>query len=80
MDTPITFDAQLLKALIKESVREVLREEWFAMWQSVVPELSDAEQAKIDQLSGSPSDYDQGDFVDMSEWLSDAGGFAYQDL
>jgi hypothetical protein len=79
MNTPITFDAQALKALIKESVREVLKEEWFAMWQSVVPEVSDAEQAAIDQSFGSPSDYKQSDFFGMSEWLSDTGERVHQD-
>lgn len=52
MNTPITLDAQALKALIKESVREVLKEEWFSMWQSVIPQVSDAEQAEINQSSG----------------------------
>lgn len=70
MNTPVTLDAQALKALIKESVREVLKEEWFSMWQSVIPVVSDAEQSEIDQLSGSPSDYKQSDFVDMTDWLN----------
>ncbi len=73
MDTPITLNAQALKALIKESVREVLKEEWFSMWQSVIPEVSNAEQSEIDQSSGSPSDYKQNDFVDMTDWLNDEG-------
>ena len=73
MNTPITLDAQALKALIKESVREVLKEEWFSMWQSVIPEVSDAEQSEINQSSGSPSDYKQNDCVDMTDWLNDEG-------
>jgi Zn/Cd-binding protein ZinT len=71
MNTPVTLDAQALKALIKESVREVLKEEWFGMWQSVIPNVSDAEQAEINQSSGSPSDYKQSDFVNMTDWLND---------
>lgn len=67
MNTPITLDAQALKALIKESFREVLKEEWFSIWQAVIPEVSDAEQSEINQSSGSPSDYKQNDFVDMTE-------------
>lgn len=63
MDAPVTLDTQMLKALIKESVREVLKEEWFAMWQSMIPEVSDAEQAEIDCVSGSPSDYDGERFI-----------------
>ena len=71
MNAPVTLDAQALKALIKESVREVLKEEWFTMWQSVIPEVSDAEQAEIDRVSGSPSDYANEAFVDMTDWLND---------
>ncbi len=73
MNTPITLDTQSLKALIKESVREVLKEEWFSLWQSVIPEVSDAEQAEIDRSSGSPSAYKQSDFVDMTDWLDNEG-------
>lgn len=72
MDAPVTLDTQMLKVLIKESVREVLKEEWFAMWQSVIPEVSDAEQAEIDRVSGLPSDYKDEEFVDMTDWLNDA--------
>jgi hypothetical protein len=49
MDTLVTFNAQALKALIKESVREVLKEEGFAVRQSVTPIVSDAKQADIEQ-------------------------------
>jgi hypothetical protein len=80
MNTPVTIDVQALKALIKESVREVLKEERFAIWQSVIPEVSDAEQAEIDQSSGSPSNYALDSFVDMSEWLSESDELAYRDL
>ena len=33
----MTIDFSTLKALIKESVRKILREEWFQVWQSVIP-------------------------------------------
>ncbi|MBE9061820.1 hypothetical protein [cf. Phormidesmis sp. LEGE 11477] len=72
-NTPVTVDIQILKSLIKESVREVLKEEWFGLWQSFIPEVSDAEQAEIDQMSGCPSDYDADDFIDMTGWLADEG-------
>ena len=71
MNTPITLDAQALKSLIKESVREVLKEEWFGLWQSFIPEVSDVEQAEIEQTAGAPSDYSAEDFTDMTCWLSD---------
>ena len=73
MHTSIALDTKALKALIKESVREVLKEEWFGLWQSVIPEVNDAEQADIEKSSGVPEDYKRDDFVDMTDWLSDEG-------
>lgn len=71
MNVSTTLDISTLKALIKESVREVLNEEWFSLWQTVIPEVSDAEQTDIEESAGHPSDYDRNDFVDMTEWLAD---------
>ena len=71
MSVSTTLDISTLKALIKESVREVLSEEWFTLWRSVIPEVSDAEQAEIESSLGRPADYDREDFVDMTDWLSD---------
>lgn len=41
-------DTQALKELIRESLREVLREECFLLYQTVIPFVSDAEQNAID--------------------------------
>ena len=46
-----------LKALIKESVREVLREERLLLCQVLMPSVSDEEQAEIETEFGFPSDY-----------------------
>ncbi|MGB3614782.1 MAG: hypothetical protein WBA10_13400 [Elainellaceae cyanobacterium] len=48
---------QILKALIKESLREVLREERLDLSQLLVPFVSDEEQADIDISLGSPADF-----------------------
>ncbi len=70
MNTPVTIDTQVLKALIKESVREVLNEEWFRIWQMVIPEVSDAEQADIEKSLGSSPVHDLSESVDMTDWLT----------
>jgi hypothetical protein len=57
-------EAQELKALIKQSVREVFQEEWFKFYEMLIPYISDEEQQEIEQEFGSPSNYDEGDFVD----------------
>ena len=54
-------EIQELKALIKESVREVLREEMLY--------VSDEEQADIEEHFGLPSDYDRDELVDMTDWV-----------
>jgi hypothetical protein len=47
-------EAQELKALIKQSVREVLQEEWFKFYEMLTPYVSDEEQQEIEQDSVRP--------------------------
>lgn len=58
-----------LKALIKESIREVLREERMLLCQVLIPYVSDEEQAELNEIFGSPSDYEEEESVDMTEWV-----------
>ncbi|MEH2448727.1 MAG: hypothetical protein V7K18_23980 [Nostoc sp.] len=51
-----------LKALIKESIREVLREERM-LCQVLIPYVSDEEQAELNEIFGSPSDYEEEEAV-----------------
>ncbi|MEY3870511.1 MAG: hypothetical protein ACRCT1_18555 [Microcoleaceae cyanobacterium] len=60
---------QELKALIKESVREVLREERLLLSQALIPYVSEKEQEELDVMFGSPSDYENQESVDMTEWV-----------
>lgn len=62
-------DTQGLKELIKESVREVLREEWFSLYQMLIPSVSDAEQLEIDQELGLPVTAED-EFIDMTDWVN----------
>jgi len=57
------------KALIKESVREVLREERLLLCEVLVPSVSDEEQAELEADFGSPSDYDDNEPIDMTQWV-----------
>ncbi len=45
MEPTISLDAQALKVLIKESVREVMREEWFKFFDLLTPYVDNEEQA-----------------------------------
>ena len=66
-------EIQELKLLIKESVREVLREERFLLCQILMPYVSDEEQAEIEAELGSPSDYEDEEWVDMTHWVKHGG-------
>lgn len=66
-------EIQELKALIKESVREVLREERLLLCQILMPYVSDEEQAEIEAEFGSPSDYDDDELIDMTNWVKHGG-------
>jgi hypothetical protein len=73
MDTQ-ALDVNLLKALIKESIREVLREEWFTMFQIFIPYVDAEEQSEIEEsLGSSPKDLVEEEFVDVTDWVTHAG-------
>ena len=62
-------EIQELKALIKESMREVLREERLMLCKILMPYVDDAEQAELEAEFGSPSDYAEEETVDMTIWV-----------
>lgn len=62
-------EAQELKALIKESLREVLREERLLQSKVLVPYVSDEEQQALETEFGSPSDCQDEEFIDMTDWV-----------
>lgn len=68
MEPTISLDAQALKDLIKESVREVMHEEWFKFFDLLTPFVDNEEQAEI-EASFSPADHPDIDFVDITNWF-----------
>jgi hypothetical protein len=62
-----------LKALIKESIREVLQEERLLLCQVLIPYVSDEEQAEIEAEFGSPTDYSDDDIIDLTHWVKHGG-------
>lgn len=67
MPQPIAQDD--LKKLIKESVREVLREERLGLCEIMIPKISKKEMGEIQSRLGSPADYRKDDFTDMTDWV-----------
>jgi hypothetical protein len=72
-------EAQELKTLIQQTVREtmieVLKKERLALCLALIPRVSDKEMQEIQEQFGSPSDYDQNDFVDMTDWVRNGTNF-----
>lgn len=66
-------EIQELKTLIQETVREtmleVLKKERLALCLALIPRVSDREMREIEEQFGSPSDYDQDEFINMTDWV-----------
>jgi len=58
-----------LKEVIKESIREVIKEERLILYEIMIPYVSDKELDEIHEKFGSPNDYDEREFEDMTEWI-----------
>ncbi|NCS58573.1 MAG: hypothetical protein GPJ16_17360 [Microcystis aeruginosa G11-04] len=68
MEPANTLDALILKTIIKESVCEVMREEWFKFFEILIPYVDDIEQADI-EANFNPVDYKDDGFVDITGWF-----------
>ncbi|MBW4474675.1 MAG: hypothetical protein KME45_30500 [Stenomitos rutilans HA7619-LM2] len=64
-----TVEIQELKLLIKETMREVLREERLMLCKILMPYVDDAEQAELEAEFGSPTDYSEDEAIDMTAWV-----------
>jgi hypothetical protein len=62
-------EIQELKALIKESMREVLREERLLLCKILTPYVDDAEQTELEAEFGSSADYQDDEAIDMTAWV-----------
>jgi len=62
-------EIQELKAIIKESVQEALKEERLLLCQALIPYITDTEQADIEKEIGIPSDYESDELIDMTNWV-----------
>ncbi len=69
MEPNITLDPRTLKALIKESIREVMREQWLTFFERLLPYIDDDAQAEI-AAQFSPTAYPDEDFTDITHWAA----------
>ena len=52
----VVVEENKLRELIKDAVREVIREEEFTLFLSRIPVVSDDEQREIDEIHGEPGE------------------------
>jgi hypothetical protein len=62
-------EAHELRQLVKESVREVLREERLRLCQILIPFVSDKEMQEIQAKLGSPSGFERTEFINLTDWV-----------
>ncbi len=57
-----------LKQIIKDGVKEALKEERITLYEIIVPYATKKEIEEIHKKFGSPDKYKEKDFVDMTKW------------
>ena len=60
---------KVFKKIIKESIRDALREERLNLYEVLIPYVSKKELREIEEKYGAPSDYDEREFKDMTDWV-----------
>jgi hypothetical protein len=60
----------MLKELIKEGVREVLKEERLQMYQAVIPAVTKKEMADIEKRFAPPDASSANEFDDLTSWIT----------
>ena len=65
-------EKQELKALIKETMKEVIQEERASLSQILIPHVSDKEQEELEVEFGIPS-AEKEELVDLTDWVENGG-------
>ena len=65
-------EKQELKALIKETMKEVIQEERASLSQILIPYVSDKEQEELEVEFGIPS-VEKEELVDLTDWVKNGG-------
>ncbi|MGE5341315.1 MAG: hypothetical protein ACM3SY_07515 [Candidatus Omnitrophota bacterium] len=62
-------ELNLLKKATKEGIKEALKEERFRLYEALVPIADSKEQAEIESRYGTPGNYDEREFEDLTDWV-----------
>ena len=68
-------EKQELKALIKETMREVIQEERQNLCQILIPYVSDEEQEELEAEFGKPIENDE-ELIDLTDWVKNGGNIS----
>ena len=60
----------MLKELIKEGVREVLKEERLQMYQAIIPVVTKKEMADIEKRFATADASNADEFNDLTSWIT----------
>lgn len=60
---------EVLKEIIKSSIREVLAEERVSLIQAIIPSVTKKELADIEKRYGKPTDYSEKELTDKTSWF-----------
>ena len=66
-------EKQELKALIKETMREVIQEERHHLCQILIPYISDEEQQELEAEFSLLLEEDDEELVDLTDWVKHGG-------
>ncbi|MGL5792876.1 MAG: hypothetical protein ACRC06_00440, partial [Waterburya sp.] len=66
-------EKQELKALIKETMKEVIQEERHNLYQILIPYVSEEEQQELEAEIGIPSAENEEELVDLTDWVKNGG-------
>ncbi|MEH2180820.1 hypothetical protein [Nostoc sp.] len=69
MNKRYTVEIQELKALIKETMLEVLQEERLRLCQILILYINDDEQRELEAEFSVPSDDAEDEVIDMTDWV-----------
>jgi hypothetical protein len=62
-------EAQLLRQIIKDNIREVLQEERLSLFLALIPFVNEKEMQEIESKFPSLQGYNHDKFVDMTQWV-----------
>ena len=65
----VTLEKKKLKQIIKQSIKEVLKEERINVLDLLIPDVSEKEMLDIRKLYGNPSKYKKERFKDLTNWV-----------